>query len=171
MQRDVYHKQAYVLHRQALTPVTEAKYLGVTLSSDLKWNTHITEVAAKANQTLGFVRRNLKISSPVIKTRVYAGLVRPKLEYAASVWDPHTATNVYKLEKVQRRAARWTLNRYHNTSSVTGMLEHLDWRSLQHRRVDARLCLFYKMVHGLVAVSPLSVAWPITRTSRRHHDE
>ena len=38
---------SYVLHRQALTPVTDAKYLGVTLCSDLKWNNHITEVAAK----------------------------------------------------------------------------------------------------------------------------
>ena len=52
---------------------------------------------------------------------------------------------------VQQRAARWTLNRYHNTSSVTSMLSHLGWPSLQTRRAEARMCLMYKMVHHQVA--------------------
>ena len=53
---------------------------------------------------------------------------------------------------VQRRAARWTLSRYSAYDSVTSMLGELGWRSLEDRRTDARLCLFYKIVHGLVAV-------------------
>jgi hypothetical protein len=45
-------------------------------------------------------------------------LVRPTctLEYASSVWDPYQQNDIHRLEMVQRRAARYVTNRYHNTS-------------------------------------------------------
>ena len=89
----------YMLHGQPLKDVTQAKYLGVTLSNDLKWNHHVKGIANKANRTLGFIKRNLQISSPEIKSRAYMGLVRPSLEYACTVWDPHTTVNAYALDK------------------------------------------------------------------------
>jgi hypothetical protein len=35
-----------------------------------------------------------------------------------------------RIEMVQRRAARYVVNRYHNTSSVTSMLKELKWPTL-----------------------------------------
>ena len=60
---------------------------------------------------------------------------------------------------VQRLGARWVLGRYHNRSSVTSMLEKLNWRSLEQRRADSRLAMLYKMANSLVAIdaSPLLV--------------
>ena len=68
------------------------------------------------------------------------------------MWDPFTlyASNV--LEMVQRRAARWVLRSYHNTSSVTAMLKSLGWRDLSQRRVDSRLKLMYKILNNLVDI-------------------
>ena len=37
-------------------------------------------------------------------------------------------------------------------SSVSDMLSDLGWRDLNQRRVDSRLCMAYKRVHGLVAI-------------------
>ena len=82
--------------------VDSAKYLGVTLSTDLRWNRHIDNITHKANQTLGFLRRNLKINSVALKTKAYRTLVRPTLEYASIVWDPYTQTDILKLEMIQR---------------------------------------------------------------------
>ncbi|KAH3879321.1 hypothetical protein DPMN_003223 [Dreissena polymorpha] len=42
---------------------------------------------------------------------------------------------------VQRRAARYVTNRYHNTSSVTSMLDHLQWETLESRRTKAQLSM------------------------------
>ena len=53
---------------------------------------------------------------------------------------------------VQRRAARWVTGDWRQTSSVTSMLQELNWRSLALRRADARLVMLYKIVHGMVAV-------------------
>ena len=47
------------------------------------------------------------------------GRVRPKLEYAAAVWDPHLISDKNTLEKVQRRAAQYVKGIYTYNASVT----------------------------------------------------
>ena len=42
-----------------LESVQSAKYMGVTLSADLKWNNHIQQMTSKANKSLSFIRCNL----------------------------------------------------------------------------------------------------------------
>ena len=51
--------------------------------------------------------------------------------YASAVWDPYDVGDISKLEKVQRRAARWVLNDYGRFSSVSLMLDQLKWPTLQ----------------------------------------
>ena len=126
----------YMLYNTTFEAVDSAKYLGVTLTTDLRFNRHIDNIRKNASGTLHFLKRYLRISSTEVKTQAYQSYVRPRLEYAASVWDPFTKTNKDKLEMVQRYSARWTLGHYHNRSSVSDMLNHLGWRSLEMRRMN-----------------------------------
>ena len=71
----------YTLEGTLLENVESIKYLGVTITNDLKWNTHISNVCTKANITLGFLRRNLYSCPPDVKEAAYKGLVWPVLEY------------------------------------------------------------------------------------------
>ena len=144
----------YTLRGHPLLKVKNAKYLGITIQDNLKFDKHINNITNKANQTLGFLKRNLKIQSSKVKEHAYKALVRPKLEYSSTVWDPHTKSQINQIEKVQRRAARFVSNRYNNTSSVTNMLEKLNWPSLEIRRTRSRLIMFYKIIHQVVAISP-----------------
>ena len=132
----------YILHGQVLEVVTSARYLGVDISSNLSWNTHVDRVTANANPSLGFIKRNVKTKSPKVREMDYQTLVRPQLEYASAIWDPHTKRNIYKVEMVQRRAAHWTMNDYARTTSVSSLLHELDWQTLEERRSVAHLCLF-----------------------------
>ncbi|MCG8047766.1 MAG: reverse transcriptase family protein, partial [Candidatus Thiodiazotropha endolucinida] len=145
-------KAEYKLHDHIIASVSSAKYLGVTITDDLSWDTHIQNICNKANRTIGFLRRNLSIGAIAIKQQAYFSLVRPLVEYASTVWDPHTQVNIHRLEMVQRRAARYVTNRQRNKSSVGNMLHTLNWRTLQDRRKDARLCMMYKIDRGLVAI-------------------
>ena len=88
-------------------------------------------------------------------------LVRPTLEYSCSVWDPQHKNQNYQLEIIQRRAARFVLTRYHNTSYVTNMLQQLNLESLCQRGANIRLTMFYKSQHALVAV-PLPNVFQLT---------
>jgi len=79
-------------------------------SKDLKWATHIDQIAKKSSSTLGFVQRNLKKWPEKCKRTAYISLVRSTLEYGATIWDPHLEKAIYKLEKVQCKAARFIKN-------------------------------------------------------------
>ena len=151
-------QSTYKLHNQVLEVTDASKYLGVKVTDDLTWSSHITEVAGKANRTLGFLRRNFKECTREVKTATYTTMVRPVLDYASTVWDPHQQGDIKTLEQVQRRAARYVYNDYttRTPGCVTDMVEDLGWESLQDRRYIARLSLLYKMQHGLVDVDTSS---------------
>ena len=70
---------------------------------------------------------------------------------------------------VQRRGARHVCNRQGNRSSVDSMLDTLKWKSLQHRRRDARLHMLYKTHHEDVAISKEERLIPPKRTTRNMH--
>ncbi|CAH1265924.1 DCLRE1B [Branchiostoma lanceolatum] len=100
----------YSLCGEALTGVKSHPYIGVQLSDDLRWDTHINHATSKAGRVLGVIRRNLTHCPSRVKATCYKALVRPHLEYSAIVWDPYTTKGIQAVEAVQRRAARVTLN-------------------------------------------------------------
>ena len=162
-------EHTYKLHNQDLQIVTNTKYLGVTLENSCKFVTHIANTTNAGNKMLGFIRRNLRINSKSAKEKAYKMLVRPKLEYAASVWDPHTKEHTRNLEKIQKRAARFVLNDHHRTSSITNMLNTLKWPSLEKRRKAARLTTLFKINKGTVKVKCVELQ-PAPVRSRRAHN-
>ena len=161
-----YHLKGHMLEAADTT-----KYLGVDLSGDLQWNHHVDRIVKKANSMLGFLKRNLEISSQDTKTAAYYPLVRPNLEYCASVWNPHHSQLVQKLEMVQRRAAKYTTRSYRNTSSVTDMLESLNWESLQSRRTKIQLTMLFKIINNLVDIPSDTYLTPSRTRTRAAHTQ
>ena len=129
----------------------------------------INIVCKKANSTLAFIRWNLKPCQCQIKVEVYLVYVRPILEYAAVVWAPHTRCDIERLEAVQRwAAARFVMSDYNHTSSVTVMLQDLNWDTLSSRRQTSSLCLLYKILHNIVDVTLPSYITPSNRLTIGH---
>jgi hypothetical protein len=75
-----------------LESVTTAKYLGITISKDMNWDTHINNITSKANKIIDFLRRNLPIQNTEAKTLAYKSMVRSNLEYCANIWSPKGMT-------------------------------------------------------------------------------
>ena len=149
----------YVLHSQVLEAVDHANYLGVEISHDLKWNHHVKNMTTKANRTLGYIRRNIRKKN----TKAYA-----RQHIKSPVWSQHTYTNVSLIETVQRRAARWVTHDYSSYRSVTQMINTLGWRSLEQRRADARLLLFYNLVE-IPLPTYIQRQIRMTRTTHSYH--
>ena len=108
----------------------------MTIQSD-----HINSSTTKVSKTLGFLRRNINISSTKVKEQAYKSLVRQSLEYAYFVWDLYIPTRTGTTESC-----------YHYTSSVSNMIGHLNLRSLADRRTAACLVMLYKISHELVTI-------------------
>ncbi|KAI8508135.1 hypothetical protein Bbelb_143750 [Branchiostoma belcheri] len=72
-----------IFKKEPLEVCSHHPYLGITLSQDLKWSTHINTVTAKASSTLGFLKRNIRGASKQLQTP------------GGTLWRPRT--------RVQRR--------------------------------------------------------------------
>ena len=151
-----------------LEAVDIATYLGVEVSKELTWHKQVSKVAAKGNRVLGFVRRNITITSQCIKELAYKTLVRPVMEYSASVWSPHYKKLKRPIEMVQRRAARFVLHRYERKASVTDMILQLKWDTLEQRRLKARTVMMYRIIHNLVMIPADQLIYSTVNT--RGHD-
>ena len=116
-------QSTYTIHNHNLQTTNTAKYLGIHIHSTLNWsrNTHIYKAAQRANTTSAFLHRNIRTCPRKTKHLAYITLIRPILEYASIIWDPHTASNIHKLETVQRRSARDIMHNYSRHASVTAI--------------------------------------------------
>ena len=156
---------SYFLGNTVITEVIHTKYLGVTFAQKLSWNEHIQRISSKANQVNGFLRRNLHQCPVTVKSNCYKMMVRPIIEYASSVWAPHTLGNVNQLEFIQRRAARFCYNDFSRYGSVTRMMSSLNLSTLKQRRNNAKLIIMYKALNGSLCV-PTDDFVPNHRPSR-----
>ena len=109
-------------------------------------------MTTKSNNTLKFIKKNIQTNIHKIKETAYKTYVRPLLEYSATVWDPWQKKYINKIELVQHRAVRYIFNDYNFTSSVSSMLNQLALPTLEKRRKNASLSMFYKINHGLVRI-------------------
>ena len=82
----------------------------------------------------------------------YTALVRPTLEYASSIWSPSKKDSINKVEAVQHRIARFATADYQRTSSITAMLQQLQWQTLQSRRAYTQTVMMYRIVYNLVDI-------------------
>ena len=123
----------YQLDGEILQQVDSNPYLGLTISEDLQWKTHITNITKKANSSLGFLRHNLKYCSEDCKRLAYIALVRSILEYGVVVWDSYQSRDIIAVGKVQRQAARFIKNDYKSRfeGCVASMLEDIKLPILQ----------------------------------------
>ena len=79
----------YKLSGCTLQSVTETVDLGVSLTSNLSWNTQTQTVVNKANMIVGFLKRNVGPGNKEVFSRLYKALVIPILEYAVPLWSPN----------------------------------------------------------------------------------
>ena len=95
-------------------------------------------------------------------------LVRPILEYACPVWNPHLVKHIHSIESIQRRATRLICG---SVKSYSERLAELNWSTLELRRKYLCLVQLYKIIHGFSDVDYtryIDLTGP-TRT-RRNHD-
>jgi len=63
--------------------------------------------------------------------------VRPILEYGAAYWDPHREGQIYAMDRVQKKAAKFA---YYTSDS--------NWETLSQRRKISRKCALFKAYSG-----------------------
>ncbi len=107
--------------------------LGVIMDEDLKFDSHVTDKANRANRILGLIRRTFIHLDAYNFVLLYKALVRPHLEFSNSVWSPFLVKHITMIENVQRRATKF-LPGFKDLDYPT-RLQKLNLPSLAYRRL------------------------------------
>ena len=75
--------------------------LGITFTNDFKFSKHINLSVHKANKMLGIIYPGFCHLTPTVFRMLYTSLVRPHLDYASIIWNPHLLKDIRTLEAVQ----------------------------------------------------------------------
>ena len=112
--------------------------LDMEISKNLSWNSHITTIATRASQKLGFLFRARKYFSPPQLLLIYKAQIQTLMEYGCHIWGGALLSALSVLDRLQRKAIRLI-----NDGSLTSSLQ-----SLSHLRTVSSLCLLYRYFPG-----------------------
>ena len=96
-------KRQYCIDSNVIEEERVLKDLGVLIDCTLKFTDHISNIVSSANRLIGLLKRTFLCITLDIFKFFYKAFIRPKLEYACSVWSPFLKKDIDKLERVQRR--------------------------------------------------------------------
>ena len=131
--------------------VVTHKHLGITLSSDLKWTTHINNIAHSSSKRLDLMRGlKYKIDRKSLET-IYKSFVRPCLEYGDCLWAGTYETELIKLDNVQVEAMRIVTGATAG-SNINALYRETGWQPLCERRYFHSLTMLYKIINGVAPV-------------------
>ncbi len=121
------------------------KDIGVIIDDKLNFREDISTRVNKANQTMGTIRRTYDHLDEENFVLLFKGLVRPHVEYAASVWSPVYKKDIVTVENVQRRATK-------KIPSLKGLeynerLQKLGLPTLRYRRIRGEMIEVFKMLN------------------------
>jgi hypothetical protein len=98
---------------ESIKLVETARYLGVTVDTQLTWSTHINRVGKKAAQRFGVLRplpnrrSGLSVRNDVL---LYKQLIRPVMDYACPIWRSAARSHIRKLQVIQFKCLRIASN-------------------------------------------------------------
>ena len=99
------------------------KFVGVKIDEFLQWKDHITSVKSKlssANFALSRVKRLLKEDTKLI---IYNSLFRSHLEYCIIAWGNSDASQISKIQTLQKRTLRNVANATYNAHFKSSIFE------------------------------------------------
>lgn len=157
----------YSVAGSPITPVEKQNDLGVVISSDLTWTSHIQYVSGRANRTLYLISKAFPDCSLNNLGLFYKTYIRPVLEYAGPVWHPALQKDIDLLENIQRKATRLTLGQ--NRPSYEDRKLSCGLTNFMERKQRGDLIVTYRALHGFFGLD-MSYLFQLNTSSLRGHN-
>ena len=134
--------------------------------TDLTWSYHFNTICKKTRKLIGLLHRNFyQFSNPSTLLKLYKSLIRPHMEYARMVWDPHLAKDI-KLKDVKKFALRVCSKSWN--SNYESLLNYCHVPALSNRRKVLKLCLLFNIMTGRVVYPNKTFERAIAHYPNRH---
>ena len=137
----------YKMSGASLEKSKEEVDLGVTVTERLTPEKHINRITGEVSNLLKRVKIAFMYFDVDMMKKLIVSLIRPRLEYAATVWSPYLKKDIRKLERVQRAATKLVPEL--KDLPYQQRLDRMQITSLEDRRERGDLINVFKMVNGL----------------------
>ena len=145
---------SFSINSISLSYENSAKDLGIYISKDLKWETHINKIVQQASFISYRIIKSFRSKNIRVLLKLYKTYVRPKLEHNTPVWSPYLSKNINAIENVQRRFVKIICRKCNiHCLSYAERLSKLNLPSLQSRRIRFDLITLFKIVNNLSDLS------------------
>ena len=107
-------EEQFYLSNLHLLGHTSAKDLGLMVTSNLSWSTHIESKLCKANTVFSFIKRNISATQIRVRLNLCKSMLLPFLSFACCCCSL-SRTSLKLLENFQKRVLKWVCHDYHST--------------------------------------------------------
>ena len=145
-----------------ISPQNSVKDLGITITSDVSWHTHITNITEDAKKMSSWVLSVFSDRSAETMLPLYRSQIRSKVEYCSPLWNPAKVEDIKLIESIQRAFTSRIKEVKH--MSYWDRLKSLNLMSLQRRRERYCVIQIYKTLHNL---APNDLELEFYQTTRR----
>ena len=133
-----------------LETVEVSKLLGVNIDCCLTWSNHLEILANTISKKLGVLKRLKLFMSGDALLKVYNCIKFPHFNYCCTVWSgARNSSNIDRLLKLQKRAARIILNVSEITTPSSILFQNLKWMPINDYFVYRKCILTYKVLNNI----------------------
>ena len=152
-----FYEHMYTLDNNILDYADSETDLGVVINGKLNWTAHCRNLASKANQRLGLIRRTCHFTMCSVQRRaLYLALVRSIFEHCSPIWAPQSRGNLILFDQIQRRAVKWILKEPFVSYSDSEFLikqYNIDLLPMKYKFIHTDLVIFHNVVYEAVKIS------------------
>ena len=157
------HKLEIRLDDICIENVSKQKLLGVYIDENLNWSAHIDYLCSNISSKISLLRQLSQYVPQNVQKLFYKGYIMPLIDYGSVIWGSTSSSNLDRLLKLQKRAARIILRADFRTPSVD-MFRDLGWQSIENRLKYNKAILTYKALHDQTPEYVSKLLKPVSQT-------
>ncbi|MCG8110902.1 MAG: reverse transcriptase family protein, partial [Candidatus Thiodiazotropha taylori] len=143
--------------------VNSQKLLGLYVDKQLSWSEHIDHLCSNISSKISLLKSLSEYIPLTAQKRFYQGFILPLIDYGSITWGSTSNSNLDRLTKLQKRAARIMLKTDISTPS-SQMFRELKWSPVSERIKYNKAVYTYKALNNLTPDYISTLLKPLSET-------
>ena len=159
---NISHKLNIQANDTCIRNVSKQKLLGIHIDESLTWSSHIDYLCSYIFLKTSRLRNLSKYVPIKVLKMFYQSYILPCIDYGSITWGSASSSNIERLNKLQKRAARIILRTDFNTPSQE-MFEELGWSPVPYRIKYNKAVLTYIALNNLTPAYITNILKPMSQ--------
>ena len=148
---------------EKIEKVSKQKLLGIFIDKHLTWTPHIDYLCKLISSKISLLKQLSSYVPKHIQKIFYQRYILPLIDYGCNTWSATTSSNIERISKLQKRAARIILQAEYLTPSSL-MFDELGWISIPRRLMYNKALLTFKALNNLTPAYISDLLKPMSET-------